>query len=71
MSRGLPYDSDAGRAYAAAITAVTSLETHFAGREECEPCHAPIVEKKSASYHRGLACEVCHGAQAAHVFRRD
>jgi len=56
-----------GHYRSAALTAVTSLETHFAGREECEPCHAPIVDRKSASYHRGLACEVCHGAQAAHV----
>ena len=50
-----------------AVTANASREPRFAGHEECEPCHAPIVDRKDASYHRGVACEVCHGAQAAHV----
>jgi len=58
---------DLGNYRAVAISAVTSREPRYAGHEACEPCHEPVVTKKAGSYHRGLACEVCHGAQAAHV----
>jgi DnaJ-class molecular chaperone len=51
----------------AAVTAVMAREPRFAGHEACEPCHINIVDRKNVSYHRGLACEVCHGAQAEHV----
>jgi len=58
---------DRGHYRASAVPAITALEPKYAGHEACAPCHAPIVEKKSLSYHRGVACEVCHGPQAQHV----
>jgi len=51
----------------AAVSTIAALPTRYAGHDACEPCHVPIVDKKGASYHRGVACEVCHGPQAEHV----
>ncbi len=56
-----------GHYRAAALDTIMAQPIHYAGHAACEPCHAPIVDKKSQSFHRGVACEVCHGAQAEHV----
>lgn len=39
----------------------------FAGYQACAECHSDIHEMKSQSNHRGLSCEVCHGAAAQHA----
>jgi hypothetical protein len=51
----------------ASVAQIAELPVRYAGHSACEPCHVPIVDKKGQSYHRGVACEVCHGAQAEHV----
>jgi len=33
----------------------------YAGWQICAECHEEEAEKKNKSYHRSLACEVCHG----------
>lgn len=39
----------------------------FAGMAACRECHSDVYETKSASYHKGLACETCHGPSAGHA----
>lgn len=39
----------------------------FAGMPTCRECHADVYETKAAGYHRGLACETCHGPSAQHA----
>jgi ribosomal protein S27AE len=56
-----------GHYRAAAIDTVRSLEIRYAGGRQCVECHDIQAEARSASYHRGLSCEVCHGASAAHA----
>lgn len=60
-----------GHYRAAAVTAAAELSLHYAGRETCRECHPEMSEKVTGSYHRTLACEVCHGPAAAHVGAPD
>ncbi len=39
----------------------------FAGASACQDCHAEEWEKKAQGYHKGLACETCHGPAAGHA----
>jgi hypothetical protein len=39
----------------------------FAGTPACQGCHEDIGVKKGKGFHRGLACEGCHGTAAAHA----
>ncbi len=39
----------------------------FAGTTACGDCHDDILQKKSKSYHKNLACEGCHGPAAKHA----
>lgn len=43
----------------------------YAGRAACADCHAEAVEAKAAGAHRGIGCESCHGALAAHASDPD
>jgi hypothetical protein len=56
-----------GHYRAAAVDSIVAQEIGYAGHVACETCHLDIADKKGQSYHRGVACEVCHGPQAAHV----
>ena len=38
----------------------------FAGAAVCKECHEEEYDKKSTGFHKGLACETCHGPSAAH-----
>jgi ribosomal protein S27AE len=58
---------DRGHYRAAAVDSIEKLPIHYAGREACAMCHPAEVAKKAASFHRGVACEVCHGPAAAHT----
>jgi hypothetical protein len=39
----------------------------FAGMAACRECHSDVYDTKVAGYHKGLACETCHGASAGHA----
>jgi len=39
----------------------------FAGMATCRECHSDVYETKVGGYHRGLACETCHGPSAEHA----
>lgn len=56
-----------GHYRAAAVEANAARPLVYAGHEECVPCHPDIVEKHDAARHQTVACEVCHGAAAAHT----
>lgn len=56
-----------GHYRAAAVDSIAARPVRFAGRQECEDCHDDVAQQRIAGNHRGVACEVCHGPQAAHV----
>ena len=56
-----------GHYRAAALDSIKAHPKKYAGHQECSLCHRPIAEKRLASNHRGVACEVCHGPAMAHV----
>jgi hypothetical protein len=39
----------------------------YASMTACRECHTDVYDTKSASYHRDLGCETCHGPGAAHA----
>lgn len=51
----------------AAVDSVAAGPIRHAGIAACVECHSDVGDIKAASYHRGLSCEVCHGAAAAHA----
>jgi ribosomal protein S27AE len=54
-----------------AVVDAAELEIRYAGVQACLDCHEDVGELKQSSYHRGVACETCHGAAAAHVDEPD
>lgn len=42
-------------------------EVKFAGTTVCGECHDDIEAVKKKSFHRGLACETCHGPAVTHT----
>ncbi|MBI4972146.1 MAG: hypothetical protein HZC17_10040 [Candidatus Omnitrophica bacterium] len=56
-----------GHFRADALGEAMSKPIHYVGQQACADCHDEIVKKKAASYHKGVACEVCHGPGSAHV----
>lgn len=56
-----------GHYRAAAIPAIASQEPRYAGLQACAECHDDLAAVKARSYHRGLTCEGCHEAAAAHA----
>jgi ribosomal protein S27AE len=56
-----------GHYRADAVTTIASRPIRYAGSQLCVECHDSEGEIKSGSYHRTLACEVCHGAAYAHA----
>ena len=56
-----------GHYRAAAVDSVAAAKIKYAGRDVCEACHTDIADKNHAGRHRDVACEVCHGAAAAHA----
>jgi hypothetical protein len=45
----------------------TAMPIGFAGAAACRECHTEEYDKKSAGYHKSLACETCHGPSAGHA----
>lgn len=62
-----PTFGERGHYRAAAIDSIVAHPVKYAGHEMCEACHTDVADTKGASFHRGLACETCHGPQAEHV----
>lgn len=60
-----------GHYRADAIPKAAGLPLRYAGAETCAECHADEAAQKAKSYHRGLACEMCHGPGAAHAEAPD
>ena len=56
-----------GHYRAAAIDSVLAEPIHYAGEAVCLDCHDDVVELKSESRHRSVACEVCHGPSVEHA----
>src|SRR3972149_3930796 len=44
-----------------------SREIQVVGQQACADCHSDVVTIKTRSYHKGVSCEVCHGAAKAHA----
>ena len=60
-----------GHYRAAAVPAAASLPERYAGAQTCGECHEDQVALKAASFHRGVACESCHGPAGEHVNAPD
>jgi hypothetical protein len=58
---------DKGHYRAAATDSIMQLPMHYAGHDVCTMCHAQVAQTKAASFHRGVACEVCHGPASDHL----
>ena len=56
-----------GHYRASALEEVANQEIRYAGHTACLDCHDDIVEVKQASFHKNVACEVCHGPAFAHT----
>jgi len=58
MAAGLPYDSDAGRDYAACVTAIMCGEAYLQSSKIAELCQPldPATEKVATDHSRGAAC---------------
>jgi hypothetical protein len=39
----------------------------FAGQAACVDCHSDVATLRATGAHKGVHCEACHGALAAHV----
>jgi len=51
----------------AALITAASQEMQYAGHQECADCHDEEYDTKRGGYHKGLACEICHGPAATHI----
>ena len=52
---------------ASTVTRELARPIRFAGSTACGDCHDDVAQKKAKGYHRGLACEGCHGPAAKHA----
>jgi hypothetical protein len=51
----------------AALGELAARQPSFAGKKECEQCHADEYNKIQKHEHKGLSCEGCHGPLQGHV----
>jgi len=56
-----------GHYRADAVPLIAARPIRYAGLQACTECHDDVARTKAASFHRGLTCEGCHDAAAAHV----
>jgi len=54
-----------------AVDENAAVELKYAGQETCFDCHDDVMAVKSESYHRNLACEICHGPGKKHSEEPD
>ena len=62
-----PTFGDRGHYRAASVDSIEKLPIRYAGHDACAMCHPRVVERKASSFHRGVACEVCHGPAVRHT----
>jgi len=62
-----PTFGEKGHYRAAAVDSIAALPLHYAGHDICAACHPPETQRKAASFHRSVACEVCHGPAVEHT----
>jgi len=68
----LPKDlRESGSHRTTAIQREQAKPVHFAGAAACSECHEDITDVLAGGHHRTLSCEVCHGANQAHVDAPD
>jgi hypothetical protein len=60
-----------GHYRAAAVDSNMADSLVHAGHLTCAECHDDVAEIKSESYHRGVACETCHGPGYDHTQAPD
>lgn len=53
--------------FAATIEREVAKPVKFAGTATCQGCHDDVAAKKNKSFHRGVACETCHGPAVGHT----
>lgn len=56
-----------GHYRADAVDEVKALPVVYAGTNACAACHEDEARIKAQGFHRGVACEVCHGPGAGHI----
>jgi hypothetical protein len=56
-----------GHYRADAVDEIASQKLNYAGLQACKTCHSSINQTLSDSYHKGLACETCHGPASKHI----
>ena len=56
-----------GHYRAKAVDEIKAKGTKYAGSEACIECHDVIYNLKAKSYHKNVACEVCHGPAQQHA----
>ncbi len=62
---------ETGHYRSAAIGLNAEQPVRYAGWQACVQCHDDVGAVKASSFHRGVACEVCHGAAADHAEAPD
>lgn len=60
-----------GHYRSAAVDYEAAMPIRYAGHSACEECHDDVAETKGESYHRMVACEICHGPGLGHVEAPD
>ena len=55
----------------AALDVIRKRPLSYAGHETCEMCHDQVAKTHAAGKHALVACEACHGPQAAHASADD
>jgi Cytochrome c7 and related cytochrome c len=53
------------------VRRIEALPVRYAGSATCAECHEDEYVTKNKGYHRGLACETCHGAATGHAEAPD
>lgn len=53
--------------WANAVEREMAKPVKYAGATACQECHDDIVATKAKSFHKNLACEVCHGPALQHT----
>jgi len=52
---------------AQALEEISARTPVFAGRQECDQCHAEILQTQAKFAHKTLGCETCHWVGQPHV----